>query len=81
MFSPSETKLGRQVKIEKKWMLQKRRVLIGTPQGHYRMCQLPAGCKKKHLVMQPMSVRSQQIEIWQAGQDRRKLVAAKEKGP
>jgi hypothetical protein len=34
-----------------------------------------------HLVMQLLNARSQQKETWQAGQDRRRLDAAKEKQP
>jgi hypothetical protein len=33
-----------------------------------------------HLVIQPLNVQSQRNGTWQAGQDRRRLEAAKEKG-
>jgi hypothetical protein len=45
MHGPIKKKFGREVKIEEGWMLQKRSVLIWAPQGFYRMCQLPGGCK------------------------------------
>jgi hypothetical protein len=45
MHGPSKKKLGREVKIEEGWMLQKRRVLIRAPWGLYRVCQFPRGCK------------------------------------
>jgi hypothetical protein len=34
-----------------------------------------------HLVMQPLNAQSQKNETWQAGQDRRRLDAAKENCP
>jgi hypothetical protein len=45
MHGPRKKKLGREVKIEEGWMLQKRSVLIGAPRGFYRVCQLPGGSK------------------------------------
>jgi hypothetical protein len=36
---------------------------------------------KLHLVMRPLNAESQQNKTWQAGQDRRRLDAAKKKGP
>jgi hypothetical protein len=45
MHGPSKKKLGREVKIEEGWMLQKRSVLIWIPRGLYRVYQLPGGCK------------------------------------
>jgi hypothetical protein len=34
-----------------------------------------------HLVMQPLNAHSQRYEIWQAGQNKRKLDAGNEKDP
>jgi hypothetical protein len=45
MNSPRKNKLGREVKIEEGWMLQKRSVLIWAPRGLYRVCHLPGGSK------------------------------------
>jgi hypothetical protein len=63
-------------------MLQKKSDLIWAPQGLYSaVCANFLEDVKVPLVMQPQNAQSQRNEIWQAGQNKRKLDAANEKDP
>jgi hypothetical protein len=62
MHSPSKIKLGRQVKIEEGWMLQKRSVLYG-PLGISTGCANFLEDVKVHLGVQPQNAQSQKNEF------------------
>jgi hypothetical protein len=75
MHGPSKKKLDREARC------CKREVSSYGPLGVSIGCANFLEDVKVHLVIQPLNAQYQRNETWQAGQDRRRLDAAKEKCP